>query len=66
MSHTATFYIPLRSLRDFHVLDFNIKDWTYYNEHDPVKSHKVARFRYTLHLARQLNARFGEPHFISP
>ncbi|MBO3754275.1 MAG: hypothetical protein FGF53_05290 [Candidatus Brockarchaeota archaeon] len=46
-----------------HVLDFNVRDWTHYNEHDPVKSHEVARFRYTLHLARQLDARFDEPHF---
>ncbi|MCX8183115.1 MAG: hypothetical protein N3F08_01655, partial [Crenarchaeota archaeon] len=46
-----------------HVLDFNVKDWTHYNEQDPVKSHEVARFRYTLHLARQLDTRFDEPHF---
>ncbi len=46
-----------------HVLDFNVRDWTRYNEHDPVKSHEAARLRYTLHLARQLDARFDEPHF---
>jgi hypothetical protein len=46
-----------------HVLDFKVGDWTYYNEHDPVKSHEVARFRYTLHLSRQLDTRFDEPHF---
>ena len=46
-----------------HVLDFKVGDWTFYNEHDPVKSHEVARFRYTLHLSRQLDTRFDEPHF---
>ncbi|MEM3424953.1 MAG: hypothetical protein QXI42_03940 [Thermoproteota archaeon] len=46
-----------------HVLDFNVKDWTHYDEHDPVKSHEVARLRYTLHLARMLDAMFDEPHF---
>jgi hypothetical protein len=35
-----------------HVLDFQVRGWTFYNEHDPVKSHEVARFRYTLHLSR--------------
>ncbi|MGB9718878.1 MAG: hypothetical protein ACP5PQ_05710 [Thermoproteota archaeon] len=30
---------------------------------DPVKSHEVARFKYTLHLAWQLDTRFDEPHF---
>jgi hypothetical protein len=46
-----------------HVLDFQVRDWTFYNEHDPVKSHEVARFRYTLHLSRMLDTRFDEPHF---
>jgi hypothetical protein len=46
-----------------HVLDFKVGDWTFYNEHAPVKSHEVARFRYTLHLSRQLDTRFDEPHF---
>jgi len=46
-----------------HVLDFKVGDWTFYNEHDPVKSHEVARFRYTLHLSRMLDTRFDEPHF---
>jgi len=30
-----------------HVLDFNVRDWTEYNEEDPIKSHEVARFLYT-------------------
>ena len=45
------------------MLDFEVRSWTYYNEHDPVKSHEVARFCYTLHLSRQLDTRFDEPHF---
>ncbi|MEM3467092.1 MAG: DNA primase small subunit domain-containing protein, partial [Candidatus Jordarchaeales archaeon] len=46
-----------------HMLDFNVRDWTRYNEHDPVKSHEVARFCYILHFARILDTRFDEPHF---
>jgi DNA primase catalytic subunit len=34
-----------------HVLDFNLRDWTYYNDRNPIKSHEVARFKYTRHLA---------------
>jgi len=34
-----------------HVLDFNLRDWTYYNETNPIKSQEVARFKYTKLLA---------------
>ena len=34
-----------------HVLDFNLRDWTYYNGRNPIKSHEVARFKYTKLLA---------------
>lgn len=46
-----------------HVLDFNVKDWTHCDEHNPVESHEAARLKYTLHLARMLDAGFDEPHF---
>jgi len=37
-----------------HVLDFNVTDWTYYTEEDPIKSHEVARFLYTRYLKTAL------------
>jgi DNA primase catalytic subunit len=46
-----------------HVLDFNLRDWTYYNDHHPIKSHEVARFKYTRHLAFNRYG-FNRPHFI--
>jgi hypothetical protein len=46
-----------------HVLDFNLRDWTYYNERNPIKSHEVARFKYTRHLAFN-RLGFNRPHFI--
>ena len=33
-----------------HVLDFNLRDWTRYNERNPIKSHEVAGLKYTRHL----------------
>jgi len=33
-----------------HVLDFDMRDWTHYNDRNPLKSHEVARFKYTKHL----------------
>jgi hypothetical protein len=46
-----------------HVLDFNVRDWTRYNESDPIKTHEVARFKYSKLLARQSYG-FNRPHFI--
>ena len=46
-----------------HVLDFQAGDWAFFDGHDPVKSHWVARFRYTLHLSRMLDTRLDEPRF---
>jgi len=45
-----------------HVLDFNLRDWTYYNEKNPIKSQEVARFRYTKLLAELLPV--NRPHFL--
>ncbi|MDH5686337.1 MAG: hypothetical protein OEZ48_00505 [Candidatus Bathyarchaeota archaeon] len=45
-----------------HVLDFNLRDWTYYNERNPIKSQEVARFRYTRLLAGFLPV--NRPHFL--
>jgi len=45
-----------------HVSDFNLRDWTYYNERNPIKSQEVARFRYTKFLASFLPV--NRPHFL--
>ena len=36
-----------------HVWDFDARDLTGYNERDPLKSHEVARYKYSLHLKRK-------------
>jgi len=46
-----------------HVLDFDLRDWTRYNERDPIKNHEVARFRYSKVLAGQCYG-FNRAHFI--
>ena len=46
-----------------HVLDFEVGDWTHYNEKDPIKSHEVARFIYTKHL-KAVCGGFDKYHFI--
>ena len=45
-----------------HVLDFDVRDWTHYDEGNPIKSHEVARFLYTRHVKRALGG-FDDPHF---
>ena len=46
-----------------HVLDFDLGDWTYYNERNPIKSHEVARLKFTRLLALQ-SFGFDRSHFI--
>jgi hypothetical protein len=46
-----------------HVLDFNIRDWTHYNEKNPVKSHEVARLKFSSLLALETYT-FDRHHFI--
>jgi DNA primase catalytic subunit len=46
-----------------HVLDYDFRDWTRYNPHNPVKSHEVARFKYTKKLSSICHG-FNRPHFI--
>jgi hypothetical protein len=36
-----------------HVLDLNVEDWKRYNVSNPLKSHKVARFLYSLELLKK-------------
>ena len=45
-----------------HVLDFNVRDWTHYNDRNPLKSHEVARFKYTKHLKGSCGG-FDRHHF---
>jgi hypothetical protein len=46
-----------------HVLDFKVRDWTHYNEEDPIKSHEVARFLYTRYIKSALGE-ISKYHFI--
>jgi len=46
-----------------HVLDFNVRDWTHYNEKDSIKSHEVARFLYTRYLKVAIGE-ISKYHFI--
>jgi len=45
-----------------HVLDFNLRDWTHYDERNPLKSHEVARFLYTKQL-KSVCGGFDKHHF---
>jgi hypothetical protein len=46
-----------------HVHDFNIRDWTRYNWKNPIKSHEVARFKFTKILNFDVDC-FDRHHFI--
>jgi DNA primase catalytic subunit len=46
-----------------HVLNFDFRDWTHYNPKNPIKSHEVARFKYTKNLSSCCYG-FNRPHFI--
>ena len=46
-----------------HVLDFDLGDWTYYDERNPIKSHEVARLRLSRILALETYG-FDRSHFI--
>lgn len=46
-----------------HVLDFDFRDWTENHEHNPVKAHESARFKYSLLLAKRCYG-FNRQHFI--
>lgn len=45
-----------------HVLDFNVKDWTSYNERNPIKSHQSARYKFSMQIALETYA-FDRHHF---
>jgi DNA primase catalytic subunit len=46
-----------------HVLDFEVSDWAKYDERDPIRSHEVSRFHYTLYLKSTVGE-FSKYHFI--
>jgi hypothetical protein len=45
-----------------HVLDFDVRDWTHYDERNPIKSHEVARYVYTRHI-KGATGGFDNSHF---
>jgi DNA primase catalytic subunit len=46
-----------------HVLDFNFRDWTHYNERNPIKSHEVARYKFSKNISLDTYV-FDRAHFI--
>jgi len=42
--------IRARSDVSAHARNFDVRDWTHYNDRNPLKSHEVAQFKYTKHL----------------
>lgn len=44
-------------------MDFSHRDWTFWDEGDPIKSLEVARFKYNRHLASYCYG-FNRAHFI--
>jgi hypothetical protein len=57
--------IVFSGVRGFHihVLDFQAGDWASFDGHNLFKSHKAARFRYTLHLSRMLDTLLDKSRF---
>jgi hypothetical protein len=45
-----------------HVWDFDVRDWTHYDERNPVKSQEVARYLYTRHI-KSVCGGFDDHHF---
>jgi hypothetical protein len=60
----SKFEIVFSGRRGFHlhVLDFDLRDWTTFNEANPIKSHEVARLIYTKYLG-QVCGGFDDDHF---
>ena len=46
-----------------HVLDFDLTDWTFYSDENPLKSHEVARVTFTKYLQDSVGG-FDKHHFI--
>ncbi len=46
-----------------HVLDFEVRDWTRYDETEPLRNHEVSRFLYSLELQKKVSDLFDESHF---
>lgn len=61
-SHVA---VVFSGNRGFHiwVFDFDLRDWTHYDEKNPIRSHEVARFNFTRLVAAQARG-FNRDHFI--
>lgn len=63
-SNYSKFQIVFSGRRGFHlhILDFDPRDWTSYNEMNPIKSHEVSRLIYTRYL-KQICCGFDDDHF---
>ena len=47
-----------------HVKDWSVRDWTYFDERDPLKSHEVARRKYVEMLKEYAPQAFDIPHYM--
>jgi DNA primase catalytic subunit len=47
-----------------HGRDFEVRDWTYYDERNPLKSHEVARRKYVELIREKIPQGFDIPHYI--
>ena len=45
------------------MFDFNVEDWTHRDPRNMIKSHEVARFKYTGYLSNLVPKAFDESHF---
>jgi hypothetical protein len=63
-SNYSKFEIVFSVRRGFHlhILDFDPRDWTTFNEANPIKSHEVARLIYTKYI-EQVCGGFDDDHF---
>jgi hypothetical protein len=47
-----------------HVFDFKVRDWTYYDLGDSLKSHEIARIEFTKLLCKGCPKAFDKHHFV--
>ena len=59
-------FIVFSGLHGFHihVRDFEVRDWTYYDAGNPLKSHEVARRKYVELLKQYVPQAFDIPHYV--
>lgn len=47
-----------------HVMEFEVRDWTYYDMRNPMKSHEVAKRKYVETIKDRIPQAFDIPHYI--